>query len=310
MFDNVVLSRLSTASRRLIRTRRWQKNNERARLWHVGALGACEHTTRTAQYADGWSYMLEVALFTLKDKALIINGVLLVVLVMLLVISAWQQALRPLYWIGVVLFFTAGVAGMIAGLLRQGMALDAALWVMLTNLGFVAVCGLLVQGPSRLFRIVDGENAAPAGARILLKKWLKQEAWCNAIKAGATSEASSCDQQPQLAEKLTRFMEQQKPYLEPHITVDRLAIKLNVSPKLLSGTINNELHVNFFELISQYRLEEAKKRLADTALREIPICEIMKRCGFNSKSIFNQAFKKSVGVTPSHYRQQHLHSMV
>jgi AraC-like DNA-binding protein len=113
--------------------------------------------------------------------------------------------------------------------------------------------------------------------------------------------------QQQLVEKLTDFMEHNKPYLEPHITVERLAIKLNVSPKLLSCTINNQMHMNFFELIGTYRVAEAKKRLADSELRQKPISEIMKSCGFNSKSVFNQAFKKTVGVTPSHYRQQHLH---
>ncbi|MDZ4260716.1 MAG: hypothetical protein U1B30_00065, partial [Pseudomonadota bacterium] len=70
--------------------------------------------------------------------------------------------------------------------------------------------------------------------------------------------------QQQLVEKLTDFMVQSKPYLEPHITVERLAIKLNVSPKLLSCTINNQLHMNFFELIGTYRVAEAKKRLADS----------------------------------------------
>jgi AraC-like DNA-binding protein len=65
--------------------------------------------------------------------------------------------------------------------------------------------------------------------------------------------------------------------------------------------------MNFFELIGTYRVAEAKKRLADSELRQKPISEIMKSCGFNSKSVFNQAFKKTVGVTPSHYRQQHLH---
>jgi AraC-like DNA-binding protein len=114
-------------------------------------------------------------------------------------------------------------------------------------------------------------------------------------------------QQKELVEKLVQFMEHNKPYLESHITVERLANKLNVSPKLLSSTINNQLHVNFFELIGNYRVAEAKKRLADSELSQKPISEIMKSCGFNSKSVFNQAFKKSVGVTPSHYRQQHLH---
>ncbi|ACE84908.1 helix-turn-helix domain-containing protein [Cellvibrio japonicus] len=112
--------------------------------------------------------------------------------------------------------------------------------------------------------------------------------------------------QLQLVEKLQSFMESNKPYLEPHITVERLAIKLNVSPKLLSSTINNQLQMNFFELIGSYRVEEAKRKLADEQLRDLPIHEIMKHCGFSSKSVFNQAFKKAVGVTPSHYRQQYL----
>ena len=110
----------------------------------------------------------------------------------------------------------------------------------------------------------------------------------------------------QLLEKLLHYMETQRPYLEPNITVERLAQRLRVSPKLLSSTINSQLHKNFFEMIGSYRLEAAKKQLADPQYRELSISEIMKNCGFNSKSVFNQAFKKSVGVTPSHYRQQYL----
>lgn len=123
------------------------------------------------------------------------------------------------------------------------------------------------------------------------------------LNAGTHSDS----QQKELVERLVQFMEENKPYLESHITVERLANKLNVSPKLLSSTINSQLHVNFFELIGNYRVAEAKKRLVDSELRQKPISEIMKSCGFNSKSVFNQAFKKSVGVTPSHYRQQHFH---
>lgn len=109
-----------------------------------------------------------------------------------------------------------------------------------------------------------------------------------------------------LVEKLHDLMETQRPYLEPHITVERLAHKLDVSPKTLSSAINGQLKVNFFELIGNYRLEEAKRRLTDPANRELPINDVMKDCGFSSKSVFNQAFKKTVGVTPSHYRQQYL----
>lgn len=112
--------------------------------------------------------------------------------------------------------------------------------------------------------------------------------------------------QQSLVEKLQQYMLEEKPYLEPHMTVERLAIRLQVSPKLLSSVINGQLHQNFFEMIGCYRLEEAKKQLADPQFKDLSISEVMKNSGFSSKSVFNQAFKKDVGVTPSHYRQQHL----
>ncbi|WP_052417615.1 helix-turn-helix domain-containing protein [Cellvibrio mixtus] len=166
--------------------------------------------------------------------------------------------------------------------------------------------------------IISGIVAAIAVALLLvrnrnLQKALHKQQAVNNDNAVADSNPDSNAgnhtdaQQKELVDRLVQFMEENKPYLESHITVERLANKLNVSPKLLSSTINSQLHVNFFELIGNYRVAEAKKRLVDSELRQKPISEIMKSCGFNSKSVFNQAFKKSVGVTPSHYRQQHLH---
>ncbi len=120
------------------------------------------------------------------------------------------------------------------------------------------------------------------------------------------SPAPAEDQYQALLNRLTAYMAEAKPYLEPHLTLDRLAERLGVSSKLLSGTINRKLNKNFFELISDYRIEEARARLADPDRRSCTINDIMKDCGFSSKSVFNQAFKKAVGVTPSHYRQQYL----
>lgn len=114
------------------------------------------------------------------------------------------------------------------------------------------------------------------------------------------------DPQQRLADKIQVYLTQNKPYLEPNITVERLAAQLDVSPKLLSGTINKTLNMNFFELIGNYRIEEAKRKLTDDKFTNTPIIEVMKACGFNSKSVFYKAFKTSVGVTPSYYRQQYL----
>jgi AraC-like DNA-binding protein len=257
--------------------------------------------------------MVEQVPFTVKDLSLLVIVVLLLVLLWVLLFRPNQQSLRPLYWCCLALFFLVGLFRMFASLMHWDIALDVAVTLVASNVLFVVGCVFFLQGPwliSTLSRATGTARGHMSGVAGFLKKINQQCFLTKTLRAektpsGTTQEESVVETQPQLAEKLTEFMEQQKPYLEPHITVERLAAKLNVSPKLLSGTINNELHVNFFELISNYRVIEAKKRLADAELREKPICEIMKSCGFNSKSVFNQAFKKAVGVTPSNYRQQH-----
>jgi AraC-like DNA-binding protein len=107
-------------------------------------------------------------------------------------------------------------------------------------------------------------------------------------------------------QKLRALMEAEKPYLQPNINVERLASRLEISPKLLSAVINKKLNQNFFEMIRNYRIEEVKMRLCNEAYRLQSINEIMQDCGFNSKSVFNQCFKEQFGVTPSHFRKQHL----
>ena len=191
-------------------------------------------------------------------------------------------------------------------------------WLKLLVIGFCCINGwtFLTLIDTRFLQLADASILGESESflylvfmSVLIVYLLKNSHGFSDIQIEHTIAPEPTPEEPQqqLVEKLTHFMEQNKPYLEPHITVERLAIKLNVSPKLLSCTINNKLHMNFFELIGTYRVAEAKKRLADSELRQKPISEIMKSCGFNSKSVFNQAFKKTVGVTPSHYRQQHLH---
>jgi AraC-like DNA-binding protein len=190
-------------------------------------------------------------------------------------------------------------------------------WLKLLVFGFAAIStlGLLTLLQSRLISSgLDGllgkvENHVFFIYSCVLIFYLLQNSNGFAeIKVEHTIGAAPKVQEPQLyvVEKLHDLMITQRPYLEPHITVERLAHKLDVSPKILSSAINSLLQVNFFELMSHYRLEEAKRRLIDPEHHKVPIGDVMKNCGFSSKSVFNEAFKKSVGVTPSHYRQQYL----
>jgi len=107
-----------------------------------------------------------------------------------------------------------------------------------------------------------------------------------------------------LAIELEKYMSQYKPYLNSELNLDALAKALEVHPKTLSQTINQILGNNFSEYINSYRIEEAKLLLQNIRDNQITIMEIMYQVGFNSRSVFNNAFKNKTGVTPSQYKEK------
>ncbi|MFA7505925.1 MAG: helix-turn-helix domain-containing protein [Burkholderiaceae bacterium] len=104
-----------------------------------------------------------------------------------------------------------------------------------------------------------------------------------------------------LLERLETHMAEARPYLDADLTVEQLARQLGVATRDLSRTINESLGKNFFELVNDHRIAEARRRL-ETAEAGTTILQLMYDSGFNSKSVFNTAFKKATGMTPSAYR--------
>lgn len=108
---------------------------------------------------------------------------------------------------------------------------------------------------------------------------------------------------PEMIEQIRKYMEKEKPYLTPALTLEKLAGQLKMQPRLLSNIINRHFDCNFFEFINSYRVEEAKRMLADSAHADKTMLDIMLDVGFNSKATFNTLFKKKAGMTPSEYRK-------
>lgn len=102
-------------------------------------------------------------------------------------------------------------------------------------------------------------------------------------------------------QKLSHLMKTAKPYLEPKLTLSNLADELNTSVNHLSQVINQYEEKNFFDFVNAYRVEEFKVRAVDPANSNFSILAIAFDSGFNSKSSFNQVFKKVTGQTPSQY---------
>lgn len=104
---------------------------------------------------------------------------------------------------------------------------------------------------------------------------------------------------------LLDWMIQNKPYLEPELTISALSSQLRVSEEYLSGILNSQLNRNFFDFINQYRVDEFKNRCNQPENKHLTIIAIAFDCGFNSKATFNRVFKNLTGVTPSAYKQGH-----
>jgi AraC-like DNA-binding protein len=103
--------------------------------------------------------------------------------------------------------------------------------------------------------------------------------------------------------KLGQVMENQKLYLDPEITIDKLADHINCSRHHLSQVLNAGLQKSFYDYINACRVEEAKILLSDIARAHYKISSIAYDSGFNSLSAFNEIFKKLTGATPSQYRK-------
>ena len=103
--------------------------------------------------------------------------------------------------------------------------------------------------------------------------------------------------------KLLLYMETQKPYLESSLCLNDLAEKVAIPPHHISQVLNACLNQNFFDFINSYRIKESRRLLSEQGPDKKTILEILYQTGFNSKSVFNTAFKKHTGMTPTQFRK-------
>ena len=82
-----------------------------------------------------------------------------------------------------------------------------------------------------------------------------------------------------------------------------LAKKIGESKHHVSQVINEKLGKNFFELLASYRIEKAKTILTEDKSGRLTIEEVSEMVGYNSKTAFNNSFRKLTGKTPSEFRK-------
>jgi AraC-like DNA-binding protein len=104
-------------------------------------------------------------------------------------------------------------------------------------------------------------------------------------------------------DRLIYLMGVENIYKDFDLNLEGLAQVMSISPHQLSQFMNERLGTNFRNYINSYRIEEAKKILiSDSDKNILTICYDV---GFNTKSTFNQCFKKYTNKTPTEFRQEH-----
>ncbi len=109
---------------------------------------------------------------------------------------------------------------------------------------------------------------------------------------------------PVVIDTIEQTMLEKKVYANPDLTLYKLASEVGLHPRKLSLAIKQQYHLNFYEFINSFRIEEAKRLLDQPQLAHKTITDIYFEVGFNSKSVFNSFFKRLEGVTPSQYRDK------
>lgn len=110
------------------------------------------------------------------------------------------------------------------------------------------------------------------------------------------------DNKENILDAINYQMQHEKYFLSSTASLSGLAKSINESSHHVSQVINEKLNQSFFELIANYRVEEAKTILKTDLGKKLTIEEVAERVGYNSKSAFNTAFKKFTSQTPSEFR--------
>lgn len=116
-------------------------------------------------------------------------------------------------------------------------------------------------------------------------------------------EAAIYDTSKQKDEELMlRFrslMEDEKPFLNPDLTIDALAGLLGTNKTTLSRLINDNLGMNFRQLLNSYKVKEAIMIFSRD--NKISMEDLRTASGFKSNSTFTSSFSRFTGCTPGEY---------
>jgi AraC-like DNA-binding protein len=190
------------------------------------------------------------------------------------------------------------------GWLRRRLVIYAGIWSL--GIALIAAFRADVQAVrliSQIIAFLSALNTFAMGYRAMLQP----EAYFGLVEPGPRRRYERSSLTPEAAAqcraRLLERMERDRLYLDPEITLPKLAQALDVPSAHLSQVLNDRLGRNFYEFINRYRVEAAQRRLAGPDSGRDKLITVALDCGFSSLATFNRVFKEISGRTPSEYRK-------
>jgi TolB-like protein/AraC-like DNA-binding protein len=100
---------------------------------------------------------------------------------------------------------------------------------------------------------------------------------------------------------LRYLMEAEEAYLNPDLSLRALAEDMSLSANQLSQLLNEGFEQNFADFVNSYRLQKFIEKLKAPDAHQLTLLALAYDSGFNSKTVFNNFFKKKMKTTPSKY---------
>ena len=114
----------------------------------------------------------------------------------------------------------------------------------------------------------------------------------------------SLDPLKPIADRITLFINTEKPYLSEDFNIDDIADKLDIPKHHVYYCFSNFFDKKFTKLRTELRVQHAKELLLTDEINISSLEGIWTKSGFSSKTSFFTSFKEETGLTPKEYLHQ------
>ena len=195
---------------------------------------------------------------------------------------------------------------------KKGNNLNAStIWIRVSVFGFTISCFIVQFGKIHIFQTLNWVNIGNIAFLIYFSILLYVAIVNRTItdKLGTIEKYKKSSLNNNISNEILvlieTYMQNEKPYLDPEFCLRNLSDTLKIQEKYISEVINRLRNLNFSEFVNSYRISYAMELLRKPENKNKTMLFILFESGFNSKTTFNNCFKKIVSCTPLEYKNGH-----